>query len=90
MVFSPFRVELVGQTLVVEMIGHVLKLEWVLAATKRVKGFVVEVDFDQAFDAFGAPVVLASRQDSIADTNFGITTDAVNPNNNVKTSIELD
>ena len=65
-----------------------MKLEWILAATKWVKGFVAEVDFDDALDACRAPVMLASRQDSIADTYFSVAADTINPNNCVKLPIE--
>ena len=65
-----------------------MKLERVFATTKWVKGFVSEVHLDEAFDAFGAPVVLASGQDSIADTDFGVAADTVDPNNRVRPSIK--
>ena len=50
-----------------------MKFEWVLAATKWVQAFVTEENLDEACDTIGAPVVLASRQDSIADTKLSVT-----------------
>jgi hypothetical protein len=42
-----------------------------------VEGFILQIDFDEALEAPGAPVVVARRRDCFGEAEFGVASYAI-------------